>query len=740
MIIPNKQKAKLCLIFVFTLLSFQVWPNHKTDSLRSVLNIYESKIGFKSDTGYINTILHLYSALEYVNADSSLLLGKYAFDLSSACNYREGRLQSLSKMGGTLILKYQTKEGLRLLNEALAEAEKMDDKKQLSNIFMLLGNGYTLERNSEKALEMYHESICYADQCGDSIFRDRTVARGMNNIANNYTSMGNLQVALEYFSKAVFLGKKSGQVSAVSAALNNISDIYMMQKKYSEALEKSKEALGIAETENNPLLTMPSYLKIAGLYSILKEYDMALDYLHKAEAMNKNIGNDAWSNNIMSIEASVYLDQQKYTEVLPIISEIIEKSKNLESGGYYGLALFYKAVALSGLNQYPEALDFCNQALEEAKKGNLLSVEREVHELMSRIYEVQNKGMYALEHYKLFKVLSDSLYNDELKQQSLAFEAQYEYQKKESKLKAEQALKETEFARHQARLELILVSAIIILVLVVVFLLVMTRSRHRLKQAYRKLEKANEEIRVQKEEISKQSGELRIANEKLVGLVKFKQDVSGMIVHDLKNPLSIILHLTRSVPDDHALELLHESAQSMLGLVLNILDINKYEDSKLELRYGQYDLCSLFGDTVQDAELSAKFKNISFTTHCDETLSLFFDRDIIRRVLNNIVNNAVKFSPGGGIIGIAAVRENGEVMVSVTNNGRAIPEGMQEAIFEPYGKGNSEENNSAVKSTGLGLTFCKMAVAAHGGTIGVTSHPGAPTCFWFTLPYPGSRK
>ena len=81
------------------------------------------------------------------------------------------------------------------------------------------------------------------------------------------------------------------------------------------------------------------------------------------------------------------------------------------------------------------------------------------------------------------------------------------------------------------------------------------------------------------------------------------------------------------------------------------------------------------------------------------------------------------------------VKDDNHVHVTVRNTGTAIPSDMQDAIFEPYVSVDNKENDSSLKSTGLGLAFCKMAVTAHAGSIGVESSQGKPTDFWFTLPF-----
>jgi signal transduction histidine kinase len=111
---------------------------------------------------------------------------------------------------------------------------------------------------------------------------------------------------------------------------------------------------------------------------------------------------------------------------------------------------------------------------------------------------------------------------------------------------------------------------------------------------------------------------------------------------------------------------------------------------------------------------------------------LHADADLIRRVLINLLGNALKFTPKGGAVTVTVSPSDGWARVEVHDTGIGIPEEYHERIFDKFGQvGGSHQREH---SSGLGLTFCRLAVVAHGGTIGVRSRPGAGSTFWFVLP------
>jgi CheY-like chemotaxis protein len=109
------------------------------------------------------------------------------------------------------------------------------------------------------------------------------------------------------------------------------------------------------------------------------------------------------------------------------------------------------------------------------------------------------------------------------------------------------------------------------------------------------------------------------------------------------------------------------------------------------------------------------------------------DPYILQRVIGNLLSNAIKFSPVGGVVRLTVEDVDGSVRLAVHDQGPGVPEEYQERIFEKFGQVESRRENRKY-STGLGLTFVKMAVEAHGGTVGLESGPGDGSRFWFSLP------
>lgn len=254
----------------------------------------------------------------------------------------------------------------------------------------------------------------------------------------------------------------------------------------------------------------------------------------------------------------------------------------------------------------------------------------------------------------------------------------------------------------------------------------------------RNLQASKNEIEQQKNKIESQAAVLRLANKKLVELDNFKKDMTKMMVHDLKNPLSNIIGLLE-LPElnDYYKELMLTSGIEMQVLIQNILDVTKYAESKLKVNLEKHNLRQIANLAYMQNKFNINSKSIKFENNIPVDLNFSFDNDLIERVFANIISNATKYKNDNGLIRInteTITKENIEYCkISIYNTGEAIPADKLNTIFESYSQ-VYEQKGEYKYSTGIGLTFCKMAVEAHNGEIGVLSEVDKGVTFWFTLP------
>lgn len=252
----------------------------------------------------------------------------------------------------------------------------------------------------------------------------------------------------------------------------------------------------------------------------------------------------------------------------------------------------------------------------------------------------------------------------------------------------------------------------------------------RLRKAKRKLELLVEDRTA---EIASKVNELEAVNKQLVELDQFKEGMTHMIAHDLKNPLNVVIGSGETASTSGASNAVKEAGRQMMNLVSNMLDVSKYEHTSMALETVSVWPRDLIAKAVEQVDFLAKQHRANIQVRAGIEQCVLADPPIVERVLVNLLTNAIKYSDTSGQIALGVEQDKTHLRFSVSDNGPGISSEQVPTIFEKFGQ-LAPRNAGHAQSTGLGLAFCKMAIEAHGGTIGVTSKLGHGARFWFTLP------
>jgi signal transduction histidine kinase len=263
----------------------------------------------------------------------------------------------------------------------------------------------------------------------------------------------------------------------------------------------------------------------------------------------------------------------------------------------------------------------------------------------------------------------------------------------------------------------------------------------RLAGLIRGLDRLRGAERVARAEAEAARRQLMAQNEQLREADRLKDEFVALISHDLRTPLTSImgyLELTLEEGDltreqRTYLEIVDRNAHRLLRLVNDLLFVARLEAGELDLHASELDLAEIVRQSVAEAEPRAVANGITLTCSAEAVPPVSADRGRILQLLDNLVSNAIKFTPEGGEVRVSVAQANGSVRLEVEDTGIGIAAEEQRRLFERFFRA-STASQQQIPGTGLGLYIARAIVDAHGGSISVASKPGKGTAFTIEMP------
>jgi signal transduction histidine kinase len=249
------------------------------------------------------------------------------------------------------------------------------------------------------------------------------------------------------------------------------------------------------------------------------------------------------------------------------------------------------------------------------------------------------------------------------------------------------------------------------------------RARAEAESAHRQLEEQNEQLREAD---------------------RLKDEFVALISHDLRTPLTSIMgYLELTLEDEDVteqqrryLQVVDRNAERLLRLVNDLLFVARLEAGELDLHPTELDLAEMVRQSVSEAEPRAAAGGLSLSCEAQSVPPVTGDKGRIFQLLDNLVSNAIKFTPAGGDVRVSVAPVNGVVRLEVADTGIGIASDEQRRLFERFFRASGAAERH-IAGTGLGLYIARAIVEAHGGSISVESEPGLGTAFSIDMPVNG---
>jgi signal transduction histidine kinase len=247
------------------------------------------------------------------------------------------------------------------------------------------------------------------------------------------------------------------------------------------------------------------------------------------------------------------------------------------------------------------------------------------------------------------------------------------------------------------------------------------------------------------EELKEKTAQLQTANVELSEANRHKSQFLANVSHELRTPLNAIIGSTDNLLDRIMGELNEKqsrylartqaNAEHLNLLIEDLLDLSVIESGKMDIKAKNVSLASLITEVTESLKPIAEKKPVELDiSRIDAELTAWADRNRIVQVLNNLISNAVKFTPPQGKVTVAAQRDGtGWVQISVSDTGPGIPPEKADKIFDEFYQ-IPQAGRPKIKGMGLGLTIAKKLLEMHGGKIWVQSELGKGSTFFFVLP------
>jgi signal transduction histidine kinase len=247
-------------------------------------------------------------------------------------------------------------------------------------------------------------------------------------------------------------------------------------------------------------------------------------------------------------------------------------------------------------------------------------------------------------------------------------------------------------------------------------------------------------LKVSRDELKASHAELTRQNQELERAQREQRELTEFIVHDLKGPLTGIVANTEWVYEQlagsdtgylSALEDVLESASRLRAMVNDLMAVSQLELGTFPVHRSSVIMGPLLQRVTRDFSRAAELRQIELAQPPNLDVEVAVDVDLIQRVICNILENSLRYTPEHGRVAVEA-HVAGELEIEIKNSGPPIPKLERDLIFEKFRRGSGA--GLAHGNAGLGLYFCKRAVEAHGGHIEVVETPDYPTCFLIRLP------
>ncbi len=541
----------------------------------------------------------------YSDYDSMKYYAEKSLIISKKWNYLDGQAESYFQVGSYYLntLKYDT--ALYYFNESVKLFQEIEADYNTYRCYNSIGMAHIRLANIDSGIYYYEKAkegfVSLGNKLGQAAIEV--------NIGIEYYHNGDIAEAIKRLENAIKLFESIGNINERALAYRNLGMFYHSIGDYKKGTESLIQAIRFAQKSGNKLIESAAYSNIGIMFAQQEQFTESITYFKKCYELSSEL------NDTLNIIIALNNLVDSYFGMNNLKKSMKKYEEALSLHGNY-IPLEQKAVSLMGIaliheknKDYKNAEYHFNKALANTDEHWNIEAFRGASKGLFNVYRnlknYEKTLTYYIRHVEFKDSISNKKNSQKLIRETLNLQHQNEITQIELGQKKKELMAEKEKARQVALKNYFMVGFAFVFILAVIIFLSLRKNRKKNKE----LKELNEEVRTQKELIQSQNEELTITNEKLVELDRFKEAMTGMIVHDLKNPLNAILNLQQENPAQ-AVPLVMQSGKQMLNMVLNILDVYKHDESKMVLDKINCSLTAIITKAIKEVEFLSEQKNV----------------------------------------------------------------------------------------------------------------------------------
>jgi signal transduction histidine kinase len=587
-----------------------------------------------------------------------------------------------------------------LAKQAFDLGEKMQIKNQLARALNILGVANNYKGDKIAAYEYYTKALAVSTEQNDSI----EIAYTHNNLGRVFHEKGLLDKAYPYIAKAVEIFKKINDSTGLAYCYQSLGYLHQTQRNFSHAEENYKKALALRIRLRNQRNIHIGFYLLGRLYTEQGKMDPALYYLLKADSVGRKQEDQIQLAETWISLAKNFLFRKnisKADSILNISLHIIQQYHNVR---ILSNALLTGAEIAIARDDISRAAILTEKALVNSKKIGDVATTKEAHFQLWKLYERQKNSMAALYNQNQYLLLRDTMRNLDIARQEdeLKFERQMLTRETENlRLKNENDIME-----HRQRLQALMFLAVIVGIFIASA--IMWLYLRKLRKITTQLAKKNEMLTLLNQE---------------------KDALMSVVAHDLKSPLNKVQGLTNllereaelSPNQKYYLQIINRVLFDGLVFIADLLSVHAFEEERLP-EISEFDASEIVQRKTDESDTVARSKNIKLRRSL-QSITIRSDKEYLSRITDNLISNAIKFSPAHSEVTISLQKKAGKAVLTVEDKGPGFSEQDRKFLFKKFKK-LSARPTAGESSNGLGLAIVKTLVDGLGGSIEVDSVVG----------------